>query len=462
VLDFKNTKGPVLNKKSKGGEIDEKKAGANLPPAPTNVSSKKPSKNSKRDSKSSQKETSRSGRSKEKDDSTRDRGQEVKLTAKEEKQKEIERRAAKYSHLPVYDKAEEERKQKERHEKMSKVFDDCGKNLESITDLTSTHMSKKGINLVPTPFDEPEEHKEPLDNHTIRYKQGVLNSRNSDAQTQGKLPSTAAGRNSTEASNLRNCNSTESQANNSQHLKATKTDHNQNISETKIATKNNCAITSQSPRKDIETVINKVEESLPTPPPTPKPLVKEKELPPKSPTKENGYKQSVNRNDNPFTKSLSREDNPFAKPAHQKSTTSLNSRKDESIKVIKLSRCPTEESLINEGAHQTVPATYESLGHTFRELTNKMQDAVADLRAEPEIPFIDDKEEAKAHKRDDLVDGAHRPPDCAPIEMSSKQEMSESDIDQAIAEAIGLDTNNKVEKLQLAGMGSIPGRPDQH
>ena len=35
--------------------------------------------------------------------------------------------------------------------------------------------------------------------------------------------------------------------------------------------------------------------------------------------------------------------------------------------------------------------------------------------------------------------------------------MSESDMDRAIAEAIGLDTDNQVEKLQLAALGSTPG-----
>jgi hypothetical protein len=95
----------------------------------------------------------------------------------------------------------------------------------------------------------------------------------------------------------------------------------------------------------------------------------------------------------------------------------------------------------------------------FDELINKMQDAVADLRAEPEIPFMDDRADSTTQKRDDLVDGACTPSEFAPEEMSSKEEMSESDIDLAIAEAIGLDTNNKVEKLQLAGLSSIPSRP---
>lgn len=462
-----------MNKKRKGSETDEKKDGSNLPAPPTSVSYKKTYKNSQKESKNSQKETSKSRRSREKEDSARDKGQEVKLTAKEEKQKDIERRAAKYSHLPVYDKAEEERKQKERHQKMSKVFDDCGKNLESITDLTSTHMSKKGIALVPTPFDEPEETREPLDNHTIRYKNGILNNRNSDAQIQGKLPTAASGRNTTnlqqtEAARLHN--STESGAKMSHLENVSKTETllqtNQNISETKMVAKTNkSALTSQSTMKDKETGVVIGEESLPTPPPTPKTLVKQIDvfpIPPTSPQKENHSKQSVKSDDNPFTKSLSSEDNPFKKSVHKKSTTSLNSKRDESITVIKLSRCPTEESLdsesVKDNTQSSVSTTYESLGHTFRELTSKMQDAVADLRADPEVPFIDDREEVKTHKRDDLVDGANGPSDFAPVEMSSKDvEMSESDMDRAIAEAIGLDTDNQVEKLQLAALGSTPG-----
>ena len=35
-------------------------------------------------------------------------------------------------------------------------------------------------------------------------------------------------------------------------------------------------------------------------------------------------------------------------------------------------------------------ATYESLGHTFRELTEKMQTVTKDIKSEPEIPFMDD------------------------------------------------------------------------
>ena len=48
--------------------------------------------------------------------------------------------------------------------------------------------------------------------------------------------------------------------------------------------------------------------------------------------------------------------------------------------------------------------------------------------------------------------------DGAPLKMSSKDgEMSESEMDRAIAEAIGLDTYNQVEKLQLAALGSTTG-----
>merc|ERR1711970_199095 len=35
-------------------------------------------------------------------------------------------------------------------------------------------------------------------------------------------------------------------------------------------------------------------------------------------------------------------------------------------------------------------ATYESLGHTFRELTEKMQTVTKDIKSDPEIPFMDD------------------------------------------------------------------------
>merc|ERR1711892_625841 len=112
----------------------------------------------------------------------------VELEGKKDLRKILEEKSKKYSHLPVYDKEAEKRKAKERQAKMSGIFSDMDKQLESVTDLTSSHMAKKGITMKTsaTPFDEPSEDSEPsIEAHTIRYNKGILNPRHSASQTQG-------------------------------------------------------------------------------------------------------------------------------------------------------------------------------------------------------------------------------------------------------------------------------------
>jgi len=97
------------------------------------------------------------------------------------KQTEIEIKRSKYAHLPVYDKDEEQRMAQERKENMSKLFNDVNKNLDSITDLTSTHMANKGYKMAPTPFDDESAENVNQNVHTIHYNKGVLKPRNSAA-----------------------------------------------------------------------------------------------------------------------------------------------------------------------------------------------------------------------------------------------------------------------------------------
>lgn len=103
----------------------------------------------------------------------------------------MEEKAAKYAHLPVYNREEEQRKAREREARLAQLFSDVDQQLGDITDLTSFHMetrskvasSSRTINTAPTPFDEPSPPC-PVDIHTIRYSRGVLNPRPSESRTQ--------------------------------------------------------------------------------------------------------------------------------------------------------------------------------------------------------------------------------------------------------------------------------------
>jgi len=240
--------------------------------------------------------------------------------------KTLEEKSKKYSHLPVYDKEEEKRKAMERQAKMSAIFSDMDKNLESVTDLTSSHMAKKGITMKSsaTPFDDPKEDSEPQSEiHTIRYNKGILNPRNSASQTQGISAEKDRTSIVSVSPKLLASDSSEkltTKENNVELVKTTETfENNIKVSETAINSSNQIGI--QATKSPLET-------SQPV-----------YSLPP--------YKRNI-----------------------------VNPQ----LPVKKLS----EQS---EGA---TGATYESLGQTFRELTEKMQNVTEDIKSEPEIPFMDD------------------------------------------------------------------------
>lgn len=120
----------------------------------------------------------------------------VKNKNEDEFRKRLEEKSKKYAHLPVYNKEEEMRKARRREAKVSKIFSSVDKQLGEFSDLTSAHMASHGITLVPskTPFDEENGEEAEVRTadpnvHTIKYKEGVLNPRQSEYQSQGTLNS---------------------------------------------------------------------------------------------------------------------------------------------------------------------------------------------------------------------------------------------------------------------------------
>jgi len=281
----------------------------------------------------------------------------------------LEEKSKKYSHLPVYDKEEEKRKAKERQAKMSAIFSDMDKQLESVTDLTSTHMAKKGItmNTSPTPFDDPKEESEPTSEiHTIRYnKGGVLNPRHSACQTQGisvekDRPSIVSV---------------------SEKVSASEASEKPTFMDDKVETK----------KSDIKSE-TRIEVS-------------------KRASDGSGQGIQVTKGPKETTEPV------YALPPYKRNP-----------------KLP-----VNKLSEQSEGATYESLGHTFRELTEKMQHVTKDIKSEPEIPFMDDGENEDYRQA---------------VRQSTDQD---SDTDTAISEALSgmLDLDQNVEKIQLeAGSSS--------
>jgi len=104
----------------------------------------------------------------------------LKMDEKDNLRQKLEEKSKKYQHLPVYDKDEEKRLAESRTEKINQIFSDVDKDLEKVTDLTSTHMENKGIKMKSTDYNQIETNL-----HTINYKSGVLKNRHSAEQTQG-------------------------------------------------------------------------------------------------------------------------------------------------------------------------------------------------------------------------------------------------------------------------------------
>jgi len=86
----------------------------------------------------------------------------------------LEEKSKKYSHLPVYNREEEAMKEKQRHAAMSTIMTDVGRQLGAVTNLTSSHMADKGVNMVPspTPFDDPPPIEEKLTKQSYPQSQG--------------------------------------------------------------------------------------------------------------------------------------------------------------------------------------------------------------------------------------------------------------------------------------------------
>jgi len=277
--------------------------------------------------------------------------QSIEPLEKTDYRKYLEEKSKKYSHLPVYDKEEEKRKAQALQAKMSGIFSEMDKQLESVTDLTSTHMAKKGItmNTSPTPFDDTSDDGEPTaEVHTIRYNKGVLKPRYSASQTQGS----------------------------------------QNKDQNKI--------TSVS---KTETSVDKCE---------------------KQTINEKGSEKFVSTVTSETRKETSKIADVQSETAKAEPVYALPPYKRNNVPVKQLSES-------KDGA------TYESLGHTFRELTEKMQTVTKDIKTDQEIPFMDDGDS------DDYRQAVRKSTDL------------DSDTDIAILEALGecLDQHQQVEKIQL-------------
>jgi len=290
----------------------------------------------------------------------------VELEGKKDLRKILEEKSKKYSHLPVYDKEEERRKAEARQAKMSGIFSDMDKQLESVTDLTSTHMAKKGITMKTsaTPFDDPSEDDDPASEvHTIRYNKGVLNPRNSASQTQGKTEK--------DRTSIMSVSKTVTALDNGAKLAPNKTQQSEKIissvasgSKTEGCTEasEDVAIISEFSKKDTKSTAEPVY-ALP-----------------------------------PFKRNL-----------------------------------VTPKPPVKNLSEESEGATYESLGHTFRELTEKMQTVTNDMKSEPEIPFMDDGD------NEDYRQDVRKSADLDP------------DMDTAISEVLAgcLDQAQQVEKIQL-------------
>jgi len=293
----------------------------------------------------------------------------VELEGKKDLRKILEEKSKKYSHLPVYDKEEEKRKAKERQAKMSGIFSDMDKQLESVTDLTSSHMAKKGITMKTsaTPFDEPSEDSEPsIEAHTIRYNKGILNPRHSASQTQG------------------------------------------------ISEKDRTSIMSVS--KTVTALDNRAKPA---------------------PIKEQ-ITEKVIFSVTPDSKSETSTE--VSEEATVSSEPGINVSKTPVVTAEPVYALPpykrnlvTPILPVKNLSEKSEGATYESLGHTFRELTEKMQTVTKDIKSEPEIPFMDDGD------NEDYRQDVRKSADL------------DSDTDTAISEALSgcLDPALRVEKIQL-------------
>lgn len=287
---------------------------------------------------------------------------------KKDLRKILEEKSKKYSHLPVYDKEEEKRKAEERQAKMSGIFSDMDKQLESVTDLTSTHMAKKGITMKTsaTPFDEPSEDSEPASEvHTIRYNKGILNPRHSASQTQG-----ISEKDRTSIVSV------------SKTITASDNHEKQPIKE-QTATKVIPLVTSDSKSETHKDVSERAS---------------------------NGSEAGILSSKSPAVAA----EPVYALPPYKRNVV-------------------TPQLPVKNLSEKSEGATYESLGHTFRELTEKMQTVTKDIKSEPEIPFMDDGD------NEDYRQDVRKSADL------------DSDTDTAISEALSgcLDQAQKVEKIQL-------------
>ena len=100
------------------------------------------------------------------------------MEEKQDLRQKLEENSKKFSHLPVYDKDLETRKTEERRREMTAIFSSLDQQLGNVTDLTTSHMEKKGIKLKTsssssaTPFDEEQQPQCRQPRHSADQSQG--------------------------------------------------------------------------------------------------------------------------------------------------------------------------------------------------------------------------------------------------------------------------------------------------
>jgi len=176
VLDFQHKQGPV-KVQAQNGKKKERKSGE----------SKTNKKSSKKTEKKKHEVNINDDYELYSHDSTTSPSSASTLEVKDDLRKALEEKSKKYAHLPVYDRAAELQKAKEREAKMTAILSDMDRNLGAVSDLTSTHMESKGVTMVSTPFDDDSSSPERKD-HTIKYKKHTLESREQSAKKSASKP----------------------------------------------------------------------------------------------------------------------------------------------------------------------------------------------------------------------------------------------------------------------------------
>lgn len=214
VIDFENSEGPLRSDKrsAAGSSSGQMEVTGGQPASKSTASSRKSEK--ERGSKTKEERRDKERR-REEAFLRRGKEQEEEEEAEEAvlRRRSMEEKVARYAHLPVYNREEEQRRAREREARLAQLFSDVDEQLGNISELTSSHMearskltssqpevrtkltsskaearakmtssSSSSAAHAPTPFDDHS--PSPVDVHTIKYSRGVLNPRSTECRTQ--------------------------------------------------------------------------------------------------------------------------------------------------------------------------------------------------------------------------------------------------------------------------------------